>query len=91
MLIISYLKEKLKTLRRETVVTVNGTMNAGLRLAVEALDILDALRWGWGAIPDRARLTMVHRARAKLADAITLKLWEVEQDKGDGDASNSGT
>ena len=73
MRIITYVKEKLKSLGSQTHTAIDDSFETGLRLAMEAIDILDTLRLGWGAIPDRAKLKLVEQARAKLADLVTLK------------------
>lgn len=48
------------------------SVNGNLKLALGAIDILDSLRFGWDAIPDGSKLTMVEQARGKLADQVTL-------------------
>ena len=71
-------------------------VNGNLRLALGAIDILDSLRFGWGLIEERNRLTMIEQARGKLADQVTLhrSFRQMAAERGfvlaeDKDATNS--
>ncbi len=48
------------------------SFNGNVKLALQAIDVLDSLRFGWEAIPDAARYGMVERVRGKIADQVTL-------------------